>query len=163
MCASLTSPLIPFARWVRTVPDIVGSSASSVARSRATVCPAVCSISARIARELDALVRLYGKPASIVSDKGTEFTSRAILKSANENGVDWHYIHTAKPQQNAFIVSFDGSLRDKLLNEEIRQAEEDGQRVNFYGKSGDQVGEFHGSLLLSFPELIGRVAEWVGF
>ena len=77
--------------------------------------------------------------------------------------MDWHYIHPAKPQQNAFIVSFDGSLRDKLLNEEIRQAVEDGQRVNFYGKSGDQVGEFHGSLLLSFPELIGRVAEWVGF
>ena len=35
---------------------------------------------ARVARELDALVRLYGKPASIVSNNGTEFTSRAILK-----------------------------------------------------------------------------------
>lgn len=34
---------------------------------------------ARVAQELDALVRLYGKPASIVSDNGTEFTSRAIL------------------------------------------------------------------------------------
>ena len=35
---------------------------------------------ARVVRELDTLVRLYGKPASIVSDNGTEFTSRAILK-----------------------------------------------------------------------------------
>lgn len=35
---------------------------------------------ARVARELDALVRVYGKPAYIVSDNGTEFTSRAILK-----------------------------------------------------------------------------------
>jgi putative transposase len=34
---------------------------------------------ARVARELDALVRIYGKPASIVSDNGTEFTSKAIL------------------------------------------------------------------------------------
>ena len=34
---------------------------------------------ARVARELDALVRVYGRPASIVSDNGTEFTSRAIL------------------------------------------------------------------------------------
>ena len=35
---------------------------------------------ARVARELDALVRTYGKPGCIVSDNGTEFTSKAILK-----------------------------------------------------------------------------------
>jgi putative transposase len=46
---------------------------------------------ARVARELDALVRVYGKPACIVSDNGTEFTSRAILKWAGDNDVDWHY------------------------------------------------------------------------
>ena len=34
----------------------------------------------RVARELDTLVRLYGKPVCIVSDNGTEFTSKAILK-----------------------------------------------------------------------------------
>ena len=39
---------------------------------------------ARVARELDALVRVYGKPACIVSDNGTEFTSRAILKWAGD-------------------------------------------------------------------------------
>ena len=72
---------------------------------------------ARVARELDALVRLYGKPGSIVSDNGTEFTSRAILKWANDNDVDWHYIDPGKSQQNAFIESFNGSLRDELLNE----------------------------------------------
>ena len=37
---------------------------------------------ARVARELDALVRIYGKPGCIVSDNGTEFTSKAILKWA---------------------------------------------------------------------------------
>ena len=74
---------------------------------------------ARVARELDALVRLYGQPASIVSDNGTEFTSRAILKWANDNSVGWHYIDPGKPQQNAFIESFNGSLRDELLNEEM--------------------------------------------
>ena len=70
---------------------------------------------ARVARELDALVRIYGKPASIVSDNGTEFTSRAILKWAGDNDVDWHYIDPGKPQQNGFIESFNGSLRDELL------------------------------------------------
>ena len=83
---------------------------------------------ARLARELDALVRLYGKPASIVSDNGTEFTSRAILKWANDNKVDWHDIDPGKPQQNAFIESFNGSLRDELLNEEIFDSLDDARR-----------------------------------
>ena len=82
----------------------------------------------RVARELDALVRVYGKPASIVSDNGTEFTSRAVLKWANENDVDWHYIDPGKPQQNAFIESFNGSLRDELLNEEMFDSLDDARR-----------------------------------
>lgn len=83
---------------------------------------------ARVARELDALVRLYGKPKSIISDNGTEFTSRAILKWADENHVDWHYIEPGKPVQNAYIESFNGSLRDELLNEEIFNTLEDARR-----------------------------------
>ena len=47
----------------------------------------------------------------MVSDNGTEFTSRAILKWANDNDVDWNYIDPGKPQQNAFIKPFNGSLR----------------------------------------------------
>ena len=83
---------------------------------------------ARVARELDALVRIYGKPSCIVSDNGTEFTSRAILKWAGDNKVDWHYIDPGKPQQNAFIENFNGSLRDELLNEEIFDTLEDARR-----------------------------------
>ncbi|QFT71774.1 IS2 transposase TnpB [Ruegeria sp. THAF33] len=82
----------------------------------------------RVARELDALVRIYGMPASIVSDNGTEFTSRAILKWANDNDVEWHYIDPGRPQQNAFIESFNGSLRDELLNEEMFDSLEDARR-----------------------------------
>ena len=83
---------------------------------------------ARVARELDALVRIYGKPACIVSDNGTEFTSRAILKWADQNNVAWHYIDPGKPQQNAFIESFNGSLRDELLNEEVFDTLDDARR-----------------------------------
>lgn len=83
---------------------------------------------ARVARELDALVRIYGKPACIVSDNGTEFTSRAILKWADQSGVAWHYIDPGKPQQNAFIESFNGSLRDECLNEEIFDSLVDARR-----------------------------------
>ena len=74
---------------------------------------------ARVARELDALVRIYGKPACIVSDNGTEFTSKAILKWANANGVEWHYIAPGKPQQNAFVESFNARFRDEMLNGEV--------------------------------------------
>jgi transposase InsO family protein len=72
----------------------------------------------RVARELDALVRVYGKPACIVRNNGTEFTSRAILKWVGDNDFDWHYIDSSRRQQNAFIESFNGSLMDELLNEE---------------------------------------------
>ena len=41
----------------------------------------------------------------------------AILKWSQEAGVDWHYIAPGKPTQNAFIESFNGRLRDELLNE----------------------------------------------
>lgn len=47
---------------------------------------------ARVVRQLDALVRIYGKPACIVSDNGMEFTSRAILKWADQNDTAWHDI-----------------------------------------------------------------------
>jgi putative transposase len=83
---------------------------------------------ARVARELDTLVRLYGKPACIVSDNGTEFTSRAILEWAGKNGIEWHYIDPGKPQQNGFIESFNGSLRDEFLNEELFDSLADARR-----------------------------------
>ena len=58
---------------------------------------------ARVARELDALVRIYGEPACMVSDNGTEFTSKAALKWANDNGVEWRHIDPGEPQQNGCI------------------------------------------------------------
>jgi putative transposase len=42
--------------------------------------------------------------------------------------VDWHYIDPGKPQQNAFIESFNGSLRDELLNEEMFDSLDDARR-----------------------------------
>lgn len=73
----------------------------------------------RVARELTALVERYGKPLMIVSDNGTEFTSHAILKWADEMKVEWHYIAPGKPQQNGFVESFNGRLRDECLNETL--------------------------------------------
>lgn len=74
---------------------------------------------ARVARELDKLIRLYAKPETIVSDNGSELTSRAILEWQSVTRVNWHYIAPGKPTQNAFIESFNARVRDECLNEEV--------------------------------------------
>ncbi len=73
----------------------------------------------RVGRELDRLVAERGRPRMIVSDNGSEFTSNAILAWADQNRVEWHYIAPGKPMQNGFIESFNGRLRDELLNETL--------------------------------------------
>ena len=74
---------------------------------------------ARVVRELDAVIRQRGRPDTIVSDNGTEYTSNAVLAWADDTGVGWHYIAPGKPQQNGFVESFNGRLRDELLNETL--------------------------------------------
>src|SRR6201996_3280591 len=73
----------------------------------------------RVVRELDAVIGHRGRPAMIVSDNGTELTSMPMLQWAQEQRIEWHYIAPGKPQQNAFIESFNGRLRDELLNETL--------------------------------------------
>jgi putative transposase len=73
----------------------------------------------RVAHELDRLMQRRGTPKTCVSDNGTEFTSMAILKWQKAREVDWHYIQPGKPQQNAFVESFNGRLRDECLNETL--------------------------------------------
>ena len=73
----------------------------------------------RVARELDAVIARRDRPLVCVSDNGTELTSNAILKWSQERRVEWHYIAPGKPQQNAFVESFNGRLRDECLNETL--------------------------------------------
>ena len=74
---------------------------------------------ARIVRVLDRLVALWGKPAMIVSDNGTELTCNAMLKWTTQSGIDWHYIARGKPVQNGFMESFNVKLQDECLNEHV--------------------------------------------
>jgi len=73
----------------------------------------------RVARELDVVITRRGCPAIIVSDNGTELTSMTMLRWSQEHGIEWHYIAPGKPQQNAFVESFNGRLRDECLNETL--------------------------------------------
>ena len=74
---------------------------------------------ARVVRELNALVARYGKPQCIVSDNGTEFTSRAVLAWTQERHIEWHYITPGKPRENGYTESLNGRIRDECLNENV--------------------------------------------
>jgi putative transposase len=73
----------------------------------------------RVVRELADLIAERGAPKMIVSDNGTELTSNAVLAWSGETRVEWHYIAPGKPTQNGFVESFNGRMRDELLNETL--------------------------------------------
>ena len=50
---------------------------------------------------------------------GTELTSNAVLAWCGEIGVEWHYIAPGRPMQNGYVESFNGRMRDELLNETL--------------------------------------------
>jgi putative transposase len=65
------------------------------------------------------LKKLLTKPGLIVSDNGTEFTSNAVLSWMQQAMVASHFIAPGKPMQNGFCESFNGRMRDELLNETL--------------------------------------------
>ena len=66
---------------------------------------------------LEQLRRNRSLPKSIRVDKGTEFTSKAMDRWAYEHGVTLDFNRPGKPMDNAFIESFNGSVRIECLNE----------------------------------------------
>ena len=64
-----------------------------------------------VSEVLDKVALVYGLPEVIRVDNGPEFTSKAFDKWAYENGVRLDFISPGKPVENAFIESFNASLR----------------------------------------------------
>ncbi len=58
-----------------------------------------------------------GLPKAIRTDNGKEFCGRAMLTWAHPRGVQLFLIEPGKPNQNAYIESFNGRFRDERLNE----------------------------------------------
>ena len=69
--------------------------------------------------ELGELFLERGIPEHIRSDNGPEFTARAIRQWLRDLGVKTLYIEPGSPWENGYIESFNGKLRDELLNVEI--------------------------------------------
>ena len=126
--APMTVPMAPNDRWSL---DFVSDQLTDGRRFRILTVVDDCSreclalvadtslSGTRVARELDRLLIERSKPKMVISDNGSELTSNAILTWADQSHVAWHYIAPGKPMQNAFIESFNGRLRDELLNETL--------------------------------------------
>ena len=71
----------------------------------------------RVVRILNELVQKHGNPKMILSDNGTEFTSKAIVSWAEQKNINWHYITPGKPTENGFTESLNGKIRDECLNQ----------------------------------------------
>lgn len=67
-------------------------------------------------RVLERLAEKRRLPASITVDNGPEFEGKALDAWACERGLKFHFIEPDKPQQNAYIESFNGKFRDECLN-----------------------------------------------
>jgi putative transposase len=70
-----------------------------------------------VTRVLDRLAVERGLPAILRTDNALEFCGRAMLTWAHMRGVTLRLIEPGKPNQNAYIESFNGRLRDECLNE----------------------------------------------
>ena len=83
------------------------------------------SLAVKVARRLtsedvlDQLTQLFIQrrlPDYIRSDNGGEFTAKAVRKWLDDLGVKTLYIEPGSPWENGYLESFNGKLRDKLLN-----------------------------------------------
>lgn len=72
---------------------------------------------AGVTRVMDRLALTRGLPKMMRSDNDKEFCGKAMVMWAHERGVQLRLIEPGKPNQNAYIESFNGRLRDECLNE----------------------------------------------
>lgn len=70
-----------------------------------------------LVRLLEWVCATRGYPKIIRTDNGKEFTGKAMLTWAHKKGITLRLIEPGKPNQNAYIESFNGRLRDECLNE----------------------------------------------
>jgi transposase InsO family protein len=72
-----------------------------------------------VLHSLSNLFLIYGIPENIRSDNGSEFTAKAARRLLERVGVKTAIIELGSPWENVYNESFNGKLRDELLNREI--------------------------------------------
>lgn len=92
----------------------------------------------RVAHVLERTAMIRGKlPKRIVCDNGPEFTGMALSRWAYEK-TELHFIQPGKPNQNAFVESFNGKMREECLNEHLFRNLDEARRL-----IGEWVDEYN--------------------
>ena len=68
---------------------------------------------------LQYLFSVRGSPQHISSDNGPEFVAKEIQRCLGQGSVRTLYINKASPWENSYVESFNGNLRDELLDREL--------------------------------------------
>ena len=106
----------------------------------------------RVARVLEELREQRSGPQVIVVDHGPQFTSQALDRWAYQRGVKLHFIVPGKPEQNAYVESFNGKFRDECLNENwFMSLEEARVKIEAWRRDYNQVRP-HSALEYQAPE-----------
>jgi putative transposase len=114
-----------------------------------------------VAEVLDEVAESRGKPRRIFLDNGPEFISKALDLWAYQAGVTLDFSRPGKPTDNAYIESFNGSLRDECLNTSwFLSIEDTRDKIESWRK---EYNEFrpHSSLGERTPSLVAGEGLWV--
>ena len=87
-----------------------------------------CGISIKGENVAEILKNVQASPKRIKIDNGPEFISKALDRWAYEKKIEVEFSRPGKPTDNAFIESFNGSLRDECLNINWFLSSEDAQQ-----------------------------------
>jgi putative transposase len=111
----------------------------------------------RVTRVLEDLKTERGLPKAIVIDNGSEFTGKAMDAWAFQNQIRLAFIRPGKPNENAFIESFNGKFRDECLNENWFLSLEDVRRTIEEWRREYNQERPHSSLGGKTPEEFKRI------
>jgi putative transposase len=158
--AAALVPALPNQRWsLDFVHDQMATGrrfrvlnvVDDVTRECLAAVPDTSNSGKRVVRELTKLIALRGKPGMIVGDNGTELTSNAVLEWCGQAGIEWHYTAPGKPTQNAFVESFNGRMRDELLNKTLFTSLAHGREKIAIWAEDYNTGRPHSSLGYATP------------
>ena len=116
-----------------------------------------CITSQDVIDRLFQLIIFRGIPKHIRSDNGPEFTAKAVRSWLNRIGVKTLFIEPGSPWENGYIESFNGKLRDELLNREIFTTLTEAKvLIEQWGKEYNQVRP-HSSLSYRPPAPVAKI------
>jgi putative transposase len=112
---------------------------------------------------LNHLVRLRGAPKYLFADNGAEFTGHLMDLWAYHHGARIDFSRPGKPTDNAFIETFNGSLRDECLNAHSFESLEDAEdKIAAWRRDYNETRPHQALKDLAPAEFAGRFVELDG-